>query len=153
MFSPLIWCQSELVWQMACQILTNKLAKSKLPFYFFGGKTLHLKVEVEVCKHSRDPIEVTQEMCHELTVQQRQGNWQFCGMILLYDSQQYNLELAPSGHLLTACLSAFFCSLRGLLLIYSIAEARALVHSVDVSLRYLLKEHMLLPQKPQVCVL
>lgn len=26
MFSPLIWCQSELVWQMACQILTNKLA-------------------------------------------------------------------------------------------------------------------------------
>ena len=75
------------------------------------------------------------------------------GSDLLNDSQQYNLELAPSGHLLTACLSAFFCSLKGLLLTYSIAEARALEHSVDDSLRYLLNEHMLLLQKPQVCVL
>ncbi len=35
---------------------------------------------------------------------------------LLDDGQQYTLKLAPSGDVLTACLPALFCSLRGLLL-------------------------------------
>ncbi len=35
----------------------------------------------------------------------------------LDDIQQYTLQLAPSGHLPAACLSALFCSLRSLLLL------------------------------------
>jgi len=38
------------------------------------------------------------------------------GLDPLDDSQQYTLKLASLGDLLTACLYALFCSLRGLLL-------------------------------------
>jgi len=50
------------------------------------------------------------------TLQDSKGR-RLTGSDRLNDSEQYTLELAPSGHLPAACLSALFCSLRSLLLI------------------------------------
>ncbi len=67
-------------------------------------------------KTAREILERLQASGFVGRLQDSTGVYSLYGSDPLDDSQQYTLELAPSGDLLTARLHALFCSLKGLLL-------------------------------------
>ena len=63
-------------------------------------------------KTARETLERLQASGFVGALRDSTGVYSLCGSDLLDDSQQYTLELAPSGDLPTARLHALFCSLR-----------------------------------------